>query len=89
MHFANPIPAEASIARPEMDAIISEAIKQADAAGASGNDNTPFILAKIKELSGGNSVVANRALISSNVTRGTLVAKELASLEKNGIPSLG
>lgn len=89
MHFANPIPVEASIARSEMDAIISEAIKQADAAGASGNDNTPFILAKIKELSGGNSVVANRALISSNVKRGTLVAKELASLEKNGIPPSG
>jgi len=64
-----------------MDVIIDEAIKQADASGASGKDNTPFVLAKIKELSGGKSIIANKALISSNVKRGTLVAKELAKLE--------
>lgn len=79
--FANPIPSEASIPKHEMDVIIEEAIKQADAVGASGKDNTPFVLAKIKDLSGGKSVVANKALISSNVKRGTLVAKELAKLE--------
>ena len=61
--------------------VIAEAIKYADAAGASGKDNTPFVLAKIKELTGGKSVEANRALIASNVTRGTIVAKELAAIE--------
>jgi pseudouridine-5'-phosphate glycosidase/pseudouridine kinase len=40
------------------------------------------VLAKIKELSGGKSVVANRALIESNVKRATLVAVELAKLEQ-------
>jgi len=64
-----------------MDVIIGEAIKQAEAAGASGKDNTPFILSKIKELSGEKSVKANRALIAANVKRGTIVARELTALE--------
>ncbi|KAF2402275.1 hypothetical protein EJ06DRAFT_554939 [Trichodelitschia bisporula] len=81
LHFANPIPAEAAIAKAEIDAMIDEAICQADAAGASGKDNTPFILNKIKELSGGKSLAANRALIVSNVKRGALVAGELSKLE--------
>jgi len=66
-----------------MDVIIGEAIKQAEAAGASGKDNTPFILSKIKGLSGEKSVKANRALIAANVKRGTIVARELAALETN------
>lgn len=79
--FANPIPTEWAIPKPEMDIIIHEAIKEADAAGITGKDNTPFILNKIKELSGGKSLPANRALIVSNVKRGTNVAKELANFE--------
>ncbi|KAF2436272.1 hypothetical protein EJ08DRAFT_685109 [Tothia fuscella] len=81
--FANPIPSEASIPKNEMDTFIEDAIKQADAAGITGKDNTPFILNKIKELSGGKSLSANRALILSNVRRGTIVARELAHFESN------
>ena len=79
--FANPIPVEEAIPKAENDAFVEEAIRQADAANASGKDNTPFILSKIKELSGGRSVQANRVLIASNVKRGTLIAKELTKLE--------
>jgi pseudouridine-5'-phosphate glycosidase/pseudouridine kinase len=79
--FANPIPSDWAIPKPEMDIIIHEAIKEADAAGITGKDNTPFILNKIKELSGGKSLPANRALIVSNVKRGTIVAKELANFD--------
>ncbi|RDI76333.1 hypothetical protein Vi05172_g13664 [Venturia inaequalis] len=79
--FANPIPTEWAIPKAEMDIIIHEALKEAEAAGITGKDNTPFILNKIKELSGGNSLPANRALIVSNVKRGTNVAKELANFD--------
>lgn len=78
--FANPISEEWSIPKDEMDRVIEEAIQEAAAAGATGNANTPFILAKIKELTKNNSVPANRALIEGNVRRGTLVAKELMKL---------
>lgn len=64
-----------------MDRIIEEAVRLADVEGYKGSDNTPFVLAKIKELSGGKSVIANRALIESNVKRATRVAVELAQLE--------
>lgn len=72
---------EAAIPKPEMDVFIAQAIEEADRAGAAGKDNTPFILKRIKELSGANSVIANRALIESNVRRGTIIARELSILE--------
>lgn len=79
--FANPVPTEAAIPKPVMDEIIEEAIRQANAAGITGKDNTPFVLAKVKELSKGASIPANQALIESNVRRATIMAKELAILE--------
>lgn len=88
LHFANPIPEAASIAKAEMDAIIEEALKAAHDAGIVGKDNTPYVLARIKELSGSKSVKANRTLIESNVRRGTIVARELARLEAEAVEPL-
>lgn len=65
-----------------MDKAIEEAIRLAEVEGHQGSDNTPFVLAKIKELSGGKSVAANRALVESNVERATKVAVELAKIEQ-------
>lgn len=79
--FANPVPLESSIAKADMDKIIDEAVKLADAEGYHGSDNTPFVLAKIRELSGGKSVAANEALVKSNVKRAARVAVELSRLE--------
>ncbi|KAJ5972487.1 Pseudouridine-5'-phosphate glycosidase [Penicillium vulpinum] len=87
IHFANPVPLEYSIPKAEMDLVIEEAIRLSHVEGYHGSDNTPFVLAKIKELSGGKSVVANRALIESNVKRATLVAVELAKLEQADLGS--
>ncbi|OKL55611.1 hypothetical protein UA08_09068 [Talaromyces atroroseus] len=82
IHFANPVPEEYSIPKAKMDRLIDEAVEAANAEGFRGSDYTPFILAKIKELSGGDSIPANRALIESNVKRATKVAVELAKLEE-------
>ena len=79
--FANPVPVEEAMAREDIDYIIAEALNLADVAGIQGAANTPFILDKIKQLSGSRSVIANRALIEANVIRGTRVAVELAKLE--------
>jgi pseudouridine-5'-phosphate glycosidase/pseudouridine kinase len=64
-----------------MDVVIAEALRQADAAHITGKDNTPFVLNKIKELTKGKSIPANRALIESNVKRASIMARELAILE--------
>ena len=79
--FANPVPSKQSIPKAEMDAIIAQAVDLADTEGVYGSDNTPFILTKIRELSGGRTVEANKALVECNVERGTKVAVELAKLE--------
>ncbi|KAL4800044.1 Indigoidine synthase A like protein-domain-containing protein [Aspergillus venezuelensis] len=83
MLFANPVPEEHSIPQSEIDAAIDEAVRLADLEGHRGSDNTPFILAKIKHLSGGKSVTANRALVEANVKRATKVAVELSKLEQS------
>ncbi|CEL04410.1 Putative IdgA domain protein [Aspergillus calidoustus] len=81
--FANPVSEEHSIPKDEMDVIIEEAVRLADVEGYHGSDNTPFVLGKIKELSGGKTVVANRALVEANVKRATRVAVELSKLERS------
>ncbi|KAJ6141650.1 hypothetical protein N7470_010040 [Penicillium chermesinum] len=80
--FANPVPLEHSVPKAEIDHIIEEAIRLAEVEGYKGSDNTPFVLSKIKELSGDKSVTANRALVESNVKRATRVAVELAKMEE-------
>ena len=63
-----------------MDAFIEQAIRDAEQAGFTGNTNTPYVLARIRELSGNRSVPANRALIESNVIRATKLAFHLMEL---------
>ncbi|KAL8721604.1 MAG: hypothetical protein Q9181_007675 [Wetmoreana brouardii] len=79
--FANPISSQHSIPKTQMDAIIAQAILDAETSGSIGSDNTPFVLARIRELTGGQTTTANRALVESNVIRGTKIACELAKLE--------
>lgn len=83
MVFGNPIPRDVEVPFERMEVAIKQAISEAESAGATGNKATPYILAKIKELTGDESIVANRALIESNVKMGTDVAKALFELELN------
>ncbi|KAF2173373.1 hypothetical protein M409DRAFT_15658 [Zasmidium cellare ATCC 36951] len=84
LHFANPIPDKFSVPFQEMEKAIAEALEAASAAGSKGAAITPFILDKIKEVTGSRSVEANRALVEANVIRGTKVAVELRKLEQEG-----
>ena len=83
LFFANPIPSEHSIAKSEMDDIIAQALRDAEASGVIGSDNTPFVLRRIREITKGGSVAANRALVEANVARGTRVAVQLASMHQS------
>lgn len=82
--FANPISHEQSIAKEKMEAIIAQALRDAEVSRSSGSDNTPFVLRRIREITNGESVTANRALIEANVTRGTRVAVRLAEMSLAG-----
>ena len=79
--FCNPVPEVAALSKAEIDGIIEQAVQEADRQGVTGSKNTPYILRRIRELSKGRSVEANRALIEANVIRGTKVAVELAKME--------
>ena len=57
---------------------IEQALAQAETQGLPGKEITPFILAKIAELSGGQSMEANIALLLNNARVAAQVAKALA-----------
>lgn len=79
--FANPINVQDSLPREYMDQVMSQAIQDASERGISGSANTPFILSRIREITKGSTVTANKALVEANVKRGTKVAAELALLD--------
>jgi pseudouridine-5'-phosphate glycosidase len=75
---ANPIPEESALDQAEIDAIISEALADAREHGIRGKAVTPFLLARIHELTGGASETANKALAWSNVRLASKIAAALA-----------
>ncbi|KAI1823968.1 Indigoidine synthase A like protein-domain-containing protein [Xylaria intraflava] len=82
--FANPIPEEYAIPGEEMKSVIEQAVRESNELGAHGSENTPFILKRIRELTNERSVLANIALVRSNVERATKVAKALSRLGSEG-----
>jgi pseudouridine-5'-phosphate glycosidase len=76
----NPIPQEYSYDFKEMEKIIDQAIEEMKKQGIKGKDTTPFLLAYIKELTGGNSLESNIALVLNNAVVGAGIAKEFAKL---------
>lgn len=75
----NPIPVEDEIPADEINEIIDQALAEEKAAGVKGKDSTPFLLAKIVELTEGRSLEANIALVYNNAKVGAQVAAEYAN----------
>lgn len=65
-----------------MDTVIAQAIHDAQKYGFTGSENTPFILKRIREITKGESVTANRALVEANVARGSRMAVHLSKLRQ-------
>ena len=77
--IANPIPAAHALPRESIDRLIETAIEEMEAASIVGKDATPFLLKRISELSGGDSLVANIALVVNNARLAAEVAVAYAS----------
>ena len=71
---ANPIPAEHEIPHEKIEAIIQQAVAEADEKGIRGKDSTPFLLAKIVELTEGASLKTNIELVYNNAKLGAQIA---------------
>ena len=63
---ANPIPVDAEIPAAEIAGHIEQALAEAEAQGVAGKEVTPFLLARLEQLSGGASLDANVALVRNN-----------------------
>ena len=62
----NPIPEEYSMDADAINAVIDRAIEEAKEKGIHGKETTPFLLAKVKEITGGDSLDANIQLVFNN-----------------------
>lgn len=74
MIVANPVPEADEIPRNEMETDIYEAIAEASRRSVSGKEVTPFVLSRIKELTDGDSLVTNIALVKNNADLAARIA---------------
>jgi pseudouridine-5'-phosphate glycosidase len=81
MLVTNPIPAEYSMDKAVIDRAIDDAVAEARQTGIHGKATTPFLLAKIKELTGGDSLDSNIQLVYNNARLAARTAAALAQLQ--------
>lgn len=75
--LSNPVPQEHEIPPAEIEAITRQALGEARAQGVTGKAVTPFLLARIKALTDGRSLVTNIALVKHNAAVGAELALAL------------
>ena len=80
MLVTNPIPEAYSMAPDVIGAAIGQAIEEAKAQGIHGKETTPFLLARIKDITGGDSLASNIQLVLNNAR---LAARTAAALENS------
>ena len=80
MLVTNPIPEEFAMDHEVINRAIDEAVAQANAQGIHGKATTPFLLAKVKELTGGDSLDSNIQLVFNNARLAAQTAAELCRL---------
>ena len=76
----NPIPEEYSMDDEVISTAIDDAISEMNALGIHGKEATPFLLAKVKELTEGNSLDSNIRLVFNNAKLAAQIAAEMAGL---------
>ncbi|MCG2593104.1 pseudouridine-5'-phosphate glycosidase [Ramlibacter sp. XY19] len=76
--LSTPVPEGAAMPREEIDRITRQALDEAAAQGVVGKAVTPFLLARIKALTGGRSLATNIALVKHNAEVGARLALALA-----------
>ncbi|HEY0835019.1 MAG TPA: pseudouridine-5'-phosphate glycosidase [Azospirillum sp.] len=77
---ANPIPEADALDAAGTEAAIARALAEAAAQGIAGKAVTPFLLARMKEITGGRSLAANVALIRNNAVTAARIAAAYAAL---------
>lgn len=80
--IANPIPEEHEIKADVLSPVIEQALSEAQSKGIAAKAVTPFLLARINELTNGASLTCNTALVLNNARLGAQIAQELSALPR-------
>ena len=80
MLVANPIPVEYSMDSKVISAAIDQAVAEAEEKGIHGKETTPFLLARVAELTGGDSLASNIRLVFNNAKVAAQTAVEYCKL---------
>ena len=75
--IANPVPESEAMPKDEIDGMTEQALREAAQQGVVGKAVTPFLLSRIKELTGGRSLATNIALVKNNAKVGAQLALAL------------
>lgn len=78
--IANPIPENYSMDEAFITKVIEDAVVEANEKGIKGKETTPFLLAKIKEITGGDSLESNIQLVYNNAEVAAKVAVAYSKL---------
>ncbi len=81
MLVTNPIPEEFYMDSEVINKAIDEAIAESKRQGIHGKDTTPFLLAKVKEITGGDSLDSNIQLVFNNARLAAQTAAELCKIK--------
>ncbi len=76
----NPIPEEYAMPKAVIDAAIDRAIAECNEKGIHGKETTPFLLARVAELTGGDSLASNIRLVYNNAALAARTAAEYCAL---------
>ena len=76
MLVTNPIPEAFAMPKSVIDAAIDQAIGECNEKGIKGKETTPFLLARVAELTGGDSLASNIRLVFNNARVAALTAVE-------------
>ena len=85
MVIANPIPAEFAMSRDVIDAAIEQALAEAQTQGVGGKESTPFLLARVCELTGGDSLASNIQLVLNNARLASAIGKALNDITRKSV----
>ncbi len=78
--IAVPIPAEYAMDPAVISAVIARAVAESEERGIKGKDVTPFLLDRVQQITGGDSLNSNIQLVYNNARVGAEIAIELARL---------
>ncbi|MBT0571029.1 pseudouridine-5'-phosphate glycosidase [Curvibacter sp. CHRR-16] len=78
MVIANPIPQAYAMPKAAIDAAIEQALAEAQAQGIGGKESTPFLLARVCEITGGDSLASNIQLVLNNARLAAAVGLSLS-----------